>query len=495
MEITDETVIEFYKKNPNIDINTINRVFIDILTNLSSNMSSILSTNINSQILSIVTDIQTNLQSVKNDILIKFYESKKEYIDSVKLILDNSSLNNNDKVAAILEKHHDTLIHKTTTILNEIIPKTNDKQYTQIEKCIHAFCNTITQDTAKLLQQSSTDSNIMSAIDIQFGRMITTIQQPIFNYIQSSEERMLTNVTQVKDTMISQQSQQTLLTNELNEFLNKYKHNSSTKGNVSEVELYYMLQSILPADDIVNVSSTTASCDYRVNRRDMDKPSILFENKDYTRSVTTEEVKKFERDLQVQKLHGIFISQNSPITYKNNFQIDIIDNLIHIYIPNADYSAQKLKMAIDIIDSLSIKLQQISQQNVVDDISISKDDLDDIVAEYHLFVSNKLQMMDTIKLVSKQLMDKLDDIQLPKLKKIFVKFGAIEGEEEFKCSVCNLWTGPNKASLSAHMRHCNKTTVAGTISTTNGVNIGTIDINMDVKKSGKKSVKSSIKDK
>ena len=29
-------------------------------------------------------------------------------------------------------------------------------------------------------------------------------------------------------------------------------------------------------------------------------------------------------DIQLQKNHGVFISQESPITYKDNFQIDII---------------------------------------------------------------------------------------------------------------------------------------------------------------------------
>ena len=461
--ITDEYIVNFYNNNTTIDIDTINRMFISIIQNLSSNLTETLNTNVNSQILSLVSDIHSNINTMRTDIILKFHDSKKEYVDAIKLIIDNNSLTNNEKINSVLEKSHDNLITKTTLIINDIVPKSQEKNYSQIENCVKTFCNTITQDTAKLLQHTQTDNNqltnVVSSIESNFSKMISNIQQPIFSFIQSSEERTSHNMQQVKENLLTQQSQQNLLTTELNDFLNKYKHNSSTKGNVSEAELYYILQSIMPTDEIIKVAGITATCDYKVNRRDPLKATILFENKDYGRSVTTDEVKKFERDLQLQKLHGIFISQNSPITFKNDFQIDIIEGLIHIYIPKADYDANKIKVAIDIIDSLSIRLQQISHQQNVDEISISKEDLDDIIGEYHIFVSHKLQMMETIKSITKQLVDKLDEIQLPKLKQMFVKFGAIDTDTDFKCSHCNLWTGKNKASLGAHIRNCKSNTV------------------------------------
>mgnify|MGYP003345325756 CR=1 FL=1 len=53
--------------------------------------------------------------------------------------------------------------------------------------------------------------------------MIVTIQQPIFSFIQSSEERTNLGIQNVKDNLITQQSVSQKLTSELNEFLNKYK--------------------------------------------------------------------------------------------------------------------------------------------------------------------------------------------------------------------------------------------------------------------------------
>ena len=48
----------------------------------------------------------------------------------------------------------------------------------------------------------------------------------------------------------------------------------------------------------------------------------------------------------------------------------------------------------------------------------------------------------------------MEDIQLPKLKKLFIKIGNIENDNEFKCMFCNVWSGKNKASLGAHARNC-----------------------------------------
>jgi hypothetical protein len=457
IKITDETILGFYRENNNLDFVAMNHIFIDILKSLSSNLSNTINSTINSKVLSMVTDIHTNLNTTRSDIIIKLGESKKEYIEDIKTILQNNSLNTNEKITSLIERNNDNLLAKTTLIVNDVIPKSQDKNYIQIENCIKSFCSTITKDTSKLLELNNKDEShvdvIIRDIESQFAKMISTIQQPIFSFIQSSEERTNSGIQNVKDNLITQQSVNQKLTSELNDFLNKYKNNSSTKGNVSEAELYYILQSLMPSDEIIKVNSDTATCDLKVNRMDKSKPTILFENKDYSRSVTTDEVKKFERDLQTQKLHGVFISQKSPITYKQNFQIDIINGFIHIYIPNCEYDSNKLKIAIDIIDNLALKLKLLENTNE-DEYSVGKEDMEDIIEEYRNFGAQKSQMIDTIKSVTKQLMDKMEDIQLPKLKKLFMKLGNIENDNDFKCTFCNCWSGRNKASLAAHIRGC-----------------------------------------
>ena len=467
--VKDQTIIAFYKENPNLNFITMNHIFIDILKKLSTNLNETLTNNINHKILSTLTDLTKDIIGFKQDINSKLHDTKKEYIDNIKLILENSNMSTNDKIQTILEKNSDTIVSKTTSIINEIVPNHNNQFFKQIEHSISNLHETINQDTNKLIENISKDdkyiTDFVENIDTKFNNMISSMQQPIFSFIQSSEERTSTNVQQIRDKLISQQVSQENLNLGIHEFLNKYKHNSSSKGNVSEYELYSILQIIFPSDEIIDCSGDTSACDYRVNRLNFNKPTILFENKDYSRSVTTEEIKKFERDLKIQKQHGIFISHKSNITFKEPFQIDIIDNLIHIYLPKTEYCVDKIKIAVEIIDTLSVKLNHITKtHNEETTIHITKDDINELVELFNDFNTQKLSIIDTIKTTNKQVLDKIETMQINVVKKILNKNGIFQSDDDFKCKYCNSFTGKNKASIGAHLRNCkfnpinNKTT-------------------------------------
>jgi hypothetical protein len=457
--VKDQTIIAFYKENTNLDFVTMNHIFIDILKKLSTNLNETITNNINQKILSTLTDLSKDIIGFKQEVSSQLNETKKEYINNVKLILENNTMTTNDKIQHILEKNSDAIVTKTSSIINEIVPKHNTKINSHIDQSIKQLYDSINQDTNKLIENFNKDeksiSEFVNNIDSKFNSMITNLQQPIFSFIQSSEDRTATNVQQIRDKLISQQLSQDSLNVGMHEFLNKYKHNSSSKGNVSEYELYSILQYIFPSDEIIDCSTETATCDYRVNRLNQSKPSILFENKDYSRSVTTEEIKKFERDLNQQRQHGIFISHKSNITYKEPFQIDIIDNLIHVYLPNTDYSIEKIKIAVEIIDSLSTKLKHITNvQSEITTINITKEDLDELVEVFNDFNTQKISLIDTIRTTNKQILDKIESMQINCVKKILNKNGVFQNDDDFKCKHCNTFSGKNKASLGAHVRNC-----------------------------------------
>ena len=453
--ITDKKIIAFYKENSHLDITNINHIFIDILKQLSTNLSSKIDNTMTAQILSIVSDLKGELYKINNDITVKLNDAKKEYINDIKSLFSHSELSTQEKINHILEKSNDTLLAKTTVLMTDIIPKSHDKNYSSIENCIKHFFTTITEDTKSILKMNGTDNSnvLVENIDKNINKMFSNLQQTFFNAIQASESRTSSNIQQVNENMQLQKKIQENLSIELNAFLNKYKSNSSIKGSVSECELYSLLQKILPHDFLVRCSAEAASCDIRLTRKDKRYPNILFENKDYTATVNTDEIEKFERDLRTQRCHGIFISQNSPIAYKENFHIDIINNIIHLYIPNAGYDIEKIKLAVNIIDSLSEKLNSIVIDPDEEIYEISIDDFENLKKEYCDFANKKAEMIDTIKLIMKQLSDKLESIQLPVLKKLTV------GNTESKnmgiiCPLCKKFNAKNKASLGAHMKHC-----------------------------------------
>lgn len=478
MSTDDADVISFYESNPNLDFTTMNKILIQILGNLSTNLTATLTNTVNHQILSMLTDISKDISSIKQDIFAQLHDTKKEYIDNVKLIMDNVSMTTNERmqqqIQHILNKNNEEIILKTAAIIHDVIPKHNDKMVSILDTTLKSLKDEINRDTVKLMENINKDDKYLgefiSTIDTRFSHMITNLQQPIFSLIQSSDDRTNNNIQQIRDKVTIQQLSQESLYVDIHDFLNKYKHNSSSKGIASEHELRCILEEIFSNDEIISCGNLTATCDYRVNRKDKTKPTILFENKNYSRPVITDEVNKFERDLQQQQQHGIFLSQTSNITFKDAFQVDIINNLIHVYVPKVNYSMEKIKIAVEIVDALSIQLSQIKEtKHTETTINIDSNDLTEFIELYTEFNNQKTSIIDHVKSSSKQTIDKIDKLQLSSMERFLIKNGFLQSDSRLKCPFCP-YIGKNKAGTAAHASKC-KLKPAATTSTVSFENI------------------------
>jgi hypothetical protein len=116
-----------------------------------SNLSNTMNSTTNVEILSIVKDIKGELSKQSNDMIIKMHESKKEYMEDVKTLLTNSNLTHSDKLSSLLERTTESLVMKTTNLLNDVIPKNQTIQHKQVETSLKEFYNNISTDTKKLL--------------------------------------------------------------------------------------------------------------------------------------------------------------------------------------------------------------------------------------------------------------------------------------------------------------------------------------------------------
>jgi hypothetical protein len=452
-------VLSFYKDNPSIDITAINIAFIEILKKLSTNLSQTIGNTVTSQILNIVSDIKTDIKQLGSNITIKLQDVKKEYIEDIKLIFTLNQHTTQENINNFVDKSIENLLKN----INDIIPRSQEQSYKQIEQCIKSHCETISETTNKFLQLREPDkelnSELIENIEKSVSASIGSLQQSIFAFVQTSECKTHDSIEKINEKMTIQKEVQETLNTELTKFLNKYQNNSSVKGAVSEIELYYMLQQIAPNDEIIRCSNEPNTCDIKLNRKDRSLPTILFESKDYVASVNSDEVAKFERDLQLKKCHGIFISQNSPITFKDVFHIDIINGIIHLYIPNAKYDTEKLKLAIHIIDNLSERISQLMIKDE-DFIRFSHEDFDALKEEYTKFANKKSDMIEFIRNICKQMVEKLEDIQLPVLKKVLGNTDS--NGTNITCLLCNKFLAKNKASLSAHMKKCKQSITIST---------------------------------
>jgi hypothetical protein len=435
-------------------------------------MTENLEDNVNSQILSFLNEnklemstvksnlssIRDNLSKINSDILntmsLQFVNLKKDYIEDVKQIVTNNMLTTYEKIDSLVDKNSGHLLDKTTLILNEIIPKNQELLNRQIIENLRQFHQLVTEDTNKLaksMNQESSLSEFITSFDQKYTAVIQNIQQPLFTFFTASEDRINKNFDNLKESSLQSMVSNSKVFDDLGEFLGKYK-GSSNKGKFGEQNLSSIMNSAFTNAEIINTSGTKASGDFIMKR--VDKPDILLENKDYDYNIPRDEIGKFIRDVDTQDMNGIFISQYSGISFKQNFQIDINKGKVLVYIQHCEYSIDKIRIAVDIIDNLSVKLQDLNLDQ--ENNTISKDVLDEINAEYQAFINQKESMVTVLKDFNKKMTAQIDDIKLPCLDKYLSQKYAYVKSNCFTCELCGIFTATTKQSISAHKRGCNK---------------------------------------
>jgi hypothetical protein len=210
-----------------------------------------------------------------------------------------------------------------------------------------------------------------------------------------------------------------------------------------------VLNKMYPCAEIINTTGVKAAGDFTVKREG--KQNLIIENKLYERNVNVDEIKKFLRDINEQKTNGIMMSQFSGIVAKSNFFIEIHDGKVLIYLHNVEYSPEKIRLAIDVIDNLSSKIEEISNVEEINGCIIKKDILDKINEQFQLFISQKEIVLTTVKEMNKKLMNQIEELKMPDLSLYLnEKYASIQNQQ-FACEVCDL-PFQNKRSLAAHKK-------------------------------------------
>ena len=431
-------IISFFEKNKNYDPEIMFLCFLEFLENMNINLNEKINTTINNQILSGVLELKNqnniiydNLNKINteitNSILLKMHDVKNEYINDMKLLLSNDT---NDKIVSILEKNNSNLIDKTTIVINDIIPKNNQTINSHINEQIYLFQKTITDDTNKIinsLNESNKGVDIKEYFNIfeqKFSNMIEKILIPI-NTITHSNEKF-------------------------NDFINKYSNNANYKGQVGENQLYFVLNNMFPNGEIITTTGQKESGDFFLKREH--KPNIIFENKNYSNNVPIDEVLKFIRDIEIQKTHGIFLSQKSGICLRDNYQIEYHNGVILVFVHKVNYSPEKIQIAIDIIDQLSVKIDELCQ-NDENTNNISNDILNEINKEYQHFATQKSNTIEYLKESNKKSLSHIEELKFPSLEKYLSnKFASTSKiNNRHRCEYCEYVTTTLK-KLSAHKR-------------------------------------------
>jgi hypothetical protein len=454
ISISNKKILQFYEKNPNIDIESINLIFIDLFEKLFTDMNKTMNHTINNQILSTVTELQSEVKNIKQDMSLKLMESKREYLQEMNNIIQNIMHQNSDNVQNSLSQMNEKLIDKTKITLSEIIPKYSENTQKELSSQLSQLEKFMNEELSKIKPDDNNISSLLNNFESKFNSLILTVSN-------SSESRINETINSEKNLQQHFRNEMSLFMGEVtknmnnqSEFFDKYK-NSSLKGAFGENNLERILSSLYQTAEIVNTSKETASGDFMLKR--VDESSIMIENKDYSRNVPIEEVRKFIRDIEVQKCHGIFLSQHSGITSKQNFQIETKGANIMVYIHNTNYCPQTIKTAIDIIDSLEDKLLDLKREPD-EEVKLSMEQLQEINNEVRRFLDKKQTVLTMLKEMSSKIEKELKTFDLSCLVKTMNGiFGVMpEQPKVIICDICNSFQAQSNKSLAAHKRKCSK---------------------------------------
>jgi hypothetical protein len=434
-------------------LQTIHHNVSELKSDITNNVSAKLMDFKNDYISSIKTIFNENLDNDKLEIMDRIEKNNSIFIDKTKLLLNETitkDINEHNKhITHLVENNNNTLIDKTKILITE----NQDKYLSQVGLTLQHFQNSLSNEINNLLKNDDDNAvkNFISSFDSKCSAMFQTVQQPVFSFLTASEERIQSNIQIIKDNTLTTQSKNAATMDDLSLYLKKF-NNSSFKGSIGETELQALLNKMFPSAEIINSSGTKACGDFMMEREN--KPNIMFENKVYERNVTPDEVQKFIRDVDEIKTHAIFLSQNSGISRKKNFQVDIHKGLIMIYIHNAQYSPDKIQLAVDIIDNLSDRIKDLDVEN--DENVISKSLLDEINTEFIEFNKQRDEIILTSKDFQKKLIGQLENLKMNALTKyLSTKYSSNE-KTGYTCEYCNVFSAATKKSLSAHTRACKK---------------------------------------
>ena len=460
LTINNKRVFDFYDEHKNLNFENMNLILVEILENLLKNTNPTLDMNVAASLLESVKGLQgkvnniedvmnKNLNDISNVFTLKFIDFKKEYMTDLQLILSNNA---NEKVAPLIKEYNESLLDKTKIMFGEIIPKNQESLYKSIEGSLRTLQENVNNDTNSLIKSSLSREvlqDYFSKLEEKFGNTLLSTQNVLNTIVSSSEQRLDQRLGEIKEISSTNSSSQTNLYANINELLKKME-NSSSKGKISENLLFNVLHSLYPTAQIESVGNIKETGDILIKRRD--KPVILFENKNYDRNVGQEEVRKFLRDVETQKCCGIMLAQHYGIANKNNFEIEIHNNNVLIYMHNVEYDSYKIKAAVDIIDHFKVCLDDL-ELGTGEHISLDKEFLDDINKEYQNFANNKLTHIKTIKDTQQKLISQVEDLKIPTLEHYLSRMYASSGAKENTCEYCN-YVAKNLRALTAHHRGC-----------------------------------------
>jgi len=478
--LTNERAIAFFKKHSHLDFNVLNGIFVDIMENLIQNMSDSVESSHNTELLVGLTKRLETMESsfIKHNESVTTMVSRLNEQFSTMIVSHLESMlghmrdtiksNNGDSERNILQRiqeNNELFLSKIETLskddaVRDFFAGEMNKMNSHIKEETEKLMGTVQRsDSNELVKQVNDvilsqyrdlDNNFKARIDSFFASQSST-QGSAFTEIMNRLEKTTSAVDVVGDYFQRQIG-------------------STNKGKHGETKLELILSQLFPSASIKNTAGMTAMGDFIVER--VDKSKILIDTKDYDTVVPVKEVEKLIRDVEKNNCHGILISQKTGIAQKDDFEINVHNHKIIVFIHSANYDGHKIQLAFSIIDHLEPHVVAKNDEGE----SISSELLALINKEYQELVRQKLNLIETVRKSQSDIIQQIQRIDLPALTKYLDKKFANTGKTGLGCDICNVFIGKNPKSLAAHRRRCQATSTNVVISTDDNTNTQPVNV-------------------
>ena len=429
--LKNQRIYDFYQKNTQYDFEKMNHFIIDLLEGFTEKVSPSLDQTFASNIMKQMVDLQTQLLKQQQEQQIDHYKQltdfRKQYHEELQHAIH---YNHTEKVQPLIAQQVDQFIDKMDRWQKDhpVWKEACDSLKLDLQKDIVELSRiSVTEETLKEFTQN---------VDERLIQSLSNNQTLVNNMLTASEGRIHENMreqTRKLDNIGETTKDQEQMHSQVSDLLRKMD-NSSSKGKVSETMLNHVVHNLYPMGEIKAVGTTKETGDIIMLREN--KPTILFENKNYERNVGQEEVQKFLRDVETQQCAGILLAQNYGIANKSNYEIHLYQGKVCVYIHQVNYSPEKIKIAVDIIDHLSQYIDDSGFQN--EEIVLDKEFLEQLNKEYQAFVLSKTNQIKLVKEYTQKLLAQIDEMKMPQLEQWLGKYFSQSLTKENQCNIVDL---------------------------------------------------------
>jgi hypothetical protein len=425
LTITDKRVVDFYRSNPTVDFDRVNRFVVDMLLGISVHGE---------------TETAKELRQLRDSV----HEVQRSFSETVRLIVGGASSENGDRVATALAKHTEAFSDR----LSVLLPKTNEEAHGKLYTQLALLHSNLQRDFRDVLVANKPEgfAEFAASLDAK----LSALHHPVLAVLQSNLDVLTSKMNAIKDDQLCTKLTQDRLAEEVHTFLQKQTGSAQYRGAASEDVLHETLTALYPSASVVRTTGFTAAGDFKLDRGPT-SPLVMFETKQYSRNVENTEVQKFVRDASALRCSGVMLSQKSGIVGKRDFEIEVDSGNVLVYVHNAADHPEKITAAVGIIDTLAARLKNLEAAEQDDGTFLPKEVLDSINQEVQTFLQRKNALVASVKEAAKRTVAQVEELHLPELSKILGEKYTSADAKAFVCDLCAR-TFESKRSLNAHLK-------------------------------------------